>query len=581
LEGHIYGTRHITASPFRIKSCLGLEVPRKRELKNKLVSAGYYLRDHPELLIATAIVAVGFIVAAIMLSVDPNFLKFYGDGVSHLVIARRVFDNLTPGLAQLGGVWLPMTHLALMPFVGIDFLFHTGLAGTIVSISATAVSAVALFRILRLQFASPVVGIFGSILYFANPSVIYMGISPMMEALFMMFFILSVYYIQKWYYLYISEQNIRSQYRTILKCGLAVSAASLTRYEGWVLPLGLIAIILFTELFIRRRRWRGREKLRLQALLSIALLFGFMGITLWMAWNVVIFKDPLYSLTGPYSASVQADSRDFNHYFRLNPVVSSSVIFKVAEEMYGLHVLAISSLGIGVYLYTGAKRKRVMFHLLTVLMLMAPILADFMAMLEGSGEIAPQGSGWFNGRYLIFIAPLLAFGSASLLNSAIEIRSRWKPVMSIITVLLIAGSYAFTFTLQPFEYGKVVALDDGTTLSSGKVDHPEFETGKQLGRLYQGGNIVLFTLSQGRQLIMLESHIPLKNYIDLANQHYWEVSIVSPWTYAEYVVLRTDKETTYDPLIEVVDYWIDHQQTLHEHYNLIYENGGFAIFKRK
>jgi hypothetical protein len=561
-----------------------LEVPRKRQLNNKFASAGYYLRDNPELLIATTIVAVGFIISAIMLSLDPNFLKYYGDGVSHLVIARRVFDTLTPALAQLGGVWLPMTHLLLMPFVANDFLFHTGLAGTIVSISATAVTAIALFRILRLQFASPVVGIFGSFLYFLNPSVIYMGIIPMMEALFMMFFMLSVYFIQKWYYLYRSEQNVWFQYRTILKCALAVSAASLTRYEGWILPLGLIFILPFVQVFIGRKNWGKLEKVRLQALLSVVLIFGSIGITSWIAWNLVIFKDPLYSFTGPYSASAQADSREYNKHYKLNLVASSSLIFDAAEEMYGLHVLVISFLGLSLYLCSGIKRKQLRFHLLTVLMLLAPIMADFTAMIQGSGEIVRTGDSWFNGRYLIFIAPLLALGSACLLNSVVEITriSRWKPPMVIFTVMLIAGAYGFTFASQTFEYGKAVALNAVESLPSSRAAQNAHDAGKQLGRLYEDGNIVLLTLSGDSHRIMLESNLPLRNFIELSNREYWEISEQSPWIYGKYVVLQKQvNQTSYDPLKDIAQYWQVNKQTLLEHYNLIDENDRFEIFKRK
>src|ERR671929_847459 len=83
LGGHISGIRHPTASLLRIKSCLSLEVSSKPNLNDRLVVFGYYLRDHPELLIAIGVFAAGLIISAIMLSIDPNFLKYYGDAVSH------------------------------------------------------------------------------------------------------------------------------------------------------------------------------------------------------------------------------------------------------------------------------------------------------------------------------------------------------------------------------------------------------------------------------------------------------------------------------------------------------------------
>ncbi len=33
------------------------------------------------------------------------------DAKAHLVVARRVIDNLTPGWQQIGAVWLPLPHL--------------------------------------------------------------------------------------------------------------------------------------------------------------------------------------------------------------------------------------------------------------------------------------------------------------------------------------------------------------------------------------------------------------------------------------------------------------------------------------
>jgi hypothetical protein len=40
-----------------------------------------------------------------------NQTLFYNDSISHLNMARLVIDNLKPGLAQIGSVWLPLDHL--------------------------------------------------------------------------------------------------------------------------------------------------------------------------------------------------------------------------------------------------------------------------------------------------------------------------------------------------------------------------------------------------------------------------------------------------------------------------------------
>ena len=47
---------------------------------------------------------------------------YYGDAVAHLNIARRIVDSRTPGLDQIGTVWLPLPHMLTLPFAGNDFL---------------------------------------------------------------------------------------------------------------------------------------------------------------------------------------------------------------------------------------------------------------------------------------------------------------------------------------------------------------------------------------------------------------------------------------------------------------------------
>ena len=60
----------------------------------------------------------------------------YNDARSHLDISRRVVENLTPGFAQLGSVWLPLPHLLATLTIWNDFMWHSGLAGAIQSMIA-------------------------------------------------------------------------------------------------------------------------------------------------------------------------------------------------------------------------------------------------------------------------------------------------------------------------------------------------------------------------------------------------------------------------------------------------------------
>src|SRR6185312_16188859 len=60
----------------------------------------------------------------------------YNDARSHLDIARRVVENLKPGFAQLGSVWLPLPHLLATLTVWNNFMWHSGLSGALQSMIA-------------------------------------------------------------------------------------------------------------------------------------------------------------------------------------------------------------------------------------------------------------------------------------------------------------------------------------------------------------------------------------------------------------------------------------------------------------
>src|SRR5215471_4852599 len=81
-----------------------------------------------------------------------GYTLYYGDAEAHLNIARRVIDSRTPGPEQLGTVWLPFPHMAMLPFVGSDNAWQSGLAGAIPSAIAFVIAGTALFFAARRAF---------------------------------------------------------------------------------------------------------------------------------------------------------------------------------------------------------------------------------------------------------------------------------------------------------------------------------------------------------------------------------------------------------------------------------------------
>jgi len=552
-----------------------------------------YSKLKPEFMIFIGAILINILFSYAIFERDPNSIVYYSDAISHLVISREMFDSLTPGFGQLGTVWLPMTHILLLPFVTSNFLFHTGLAGTIMSAISTAVTAVILFRIARLQFDNELAGILASSLFLLNLSVIYMGVVPMTELPFMMFFMISVYYIQQWYYVYNTDPaDTSKQYRNIIKAAFAVSATTLTAYNGWLLPFVLAFMLVIISITTHRRT----SKYKIHAIIAAAVPYSFVGIVIWLAWNFLEQKDPLSFAAGPYYAGMETLVTSIISHMHLNPVGSLPMILEVSKAMYGMPVLILSIVGVVVYLYVGRVRRIIPFSALMLILLLIPTLSDFVGMILGYQAIFPaRNGGWTNGRNLVFIAPFLAFTSAYIVVFIAKIAKR--KIFTALSVCCVVAIWMFTLGFQVFNIGMVVALNDtDSMIISLRSDQIALHTGSDLKKIYsQNGDILLFAGTQHSQEIMFESGIPLKNFIDTESGNYWNMSITHPWTYAEYIVLdrSSTQENREDPTYHMWAQWqtklgsllgtsgpIDNHNVSRPSYHIIYQNELYDILKK-
>ncbi len=131
-------------------------------------------------------------------------LLLYGDAVAHINIARRVFDSQTPGLLQLGTVWLPLPHLLLLPFIWSNSMWQSGAGASIPSMIAYVLGVMGIFRLTRGMLEAgpfskpdakpaPVVGAWAAAFaYGANPNLIYMQATALTESLYLALFIWAV-----------------------------------------------------------------------------------------------------------------------------------------------------------------------------------------------------------------------------------------------------------------------------------------------------------------------------------------------------------------------------------------------------
>ena len=174
-------------------------------------------------------------------------ILLYGDAVAHINIARRVFDSKTPGLLQLGTVWLPLPHLVMIPFIVSNEMWQQGAGGSIPSMVAYVFGVIGIFRLTRSalkggdkpESAARVAPWIAALAYAANPNLIYMQSTAMGEALYLALFI--------WALVFLTE-FVGGEGSALVKCGLCLAGACLTRYDGWFLSAVLVAFVLLRSL---------------------------------------------------------------------------------------------------------------------------------------------------------------------------------------------------------------------------------------------------------------------------------------------------------------------------------------------
>src|ERR1700687_2990796 len=215
-------------------------------------TAGIRRWDGETVLVAALAATVS--VVAFLVYFRRGDILLYGDAVAHINIARRVFDSCTPGLLQLGTVWLPLPHLLMLPFLLSDWAWRTGLGGSIPSMVAYVLGAIGIFRLVRgaLSFyaapetAARLTAWAAALIFLANPNLIYLQATAMTEPLYMAWFIwATVYFAEFAKQSGMADEVVQGKRSSSLtKCGLCLLGACLTRYDGWFLAAAVGAALL-------------------------------------------------------------------------------------------------------------------------------------------------------------------------------------------------------------------------------------------------------------------------------------------------------------------------------------------------
>ncbi|MDP3685605.1 MAG: hypothetical protein Q8R32_02125 [bacterium] len=461
------------------------------------------------------------VIAVLSVVSVASFLQYYQNGLglayndarSHLDIGRRVVEGLKPGIAQLGSVWLPLTHFLMTLTIWNDFMWHSGLAGALQSMAAFVGTGVLVYRFLKALDVGLLGRFVGVALFAANLNILYLQSTAMTELMLIATMTAGAYHLLRWF----QKQELVH----LIGAGFWIMLSTLVRYDGWFL-LACSALLLFLYGW---KRW-GYQRAEGTTILFAAL--GGFGIALWLLWNLLIFKDPLFFATGPYSA-----------YAQQKQLETAGVLATKGHWLFSLKVyfyaLAYNSGVLPVLLgLAGAlalwmdTRLRPAVRLATVV-LVAPLFFNVLALFLGHSVLFVQGlSGdtWFNVRYGVMLMPSIAIFVGYLLQRAATLRA------PLIGFLLFVTFFAFVNR-------DAVTIDDARVGSSQKN---VTEVSGWLAEHASGKKGFILISVASHDAIIFSSGLPMKKFIHEGTGKYWEHATTSPERWARWMVMRTYSE---------------------------------------
>ncbi|MQA30333.1 MAG: phospholipid carrier-dependent glycosyltransferase, partial [Luteitalea sp.] len=175
------------------------------------------------------------------------------DARGHLVVARRIFDSLTPGWQQIGAVWLPLPHLLNALPAQIDAFYRTGASAVAISIASFAIATAAIAWTILALTGSAAAAIAGSAVFALNPNVLYLQATPMTEPLLIALSVLSVALLIRWCRGSALSGTLPWRHGASgATTGVAFALACLTRYEAWAVTASALAAAVWV-------RWRAGD----------------------------------------------------------------------------------------------------------------------------------------------------------------------------------------------------------------------------------------------------------------------------------------------------------------------------------
>ncbi len=469
-------------------------------------------------------------------------LLLYGDALAHINIARRVVDNRHPleSYGQLGTVWLPLQHVAMLPFVGIEALWRTGIAGSIPSMVAYVLGTLGIFRLVSAR-APKLAAFVAAAIYALNPNLLYMQTTAMNEPIFLAFFIWTLVYLDEFLRAtspptinpLVMPARMRPE-RALEACGITLAGGAYTRYDGWFVGVVVVVVILWIFAGWWRRAGESRRRSALAKSLIEVLVLNALVPVFWFVYTYNVSGYGLDFLNGPYSAKAIALRSTVHgappypgqhHLFIAALYFLKSAKLNIGADFFGqaLFIIALAGTVAAVWRF----RRYGVF-----LLLWLPL--PFYALSIAYGSVPIYLPVWYpfsyyNVRYGLELLPVFAVFPAILAGLVAE-RMSGKATQAALWVTLIAmvtTSYLSAYRETP------ITLREARVNSRGRAAME-----RALANALEGlpGSATLLMYGAEHPGALQQAGIPWRRVISEGEHPDWDWALLNPARHADYIV---------------------------------------------
>jgi hypothetical protein len=473
-------------------------------------------------------------------------ILLYGDAVAHINIARRVFDSRTPGLLQLGTVWLPLPHLLMIPFLLSNWMWKTGVGGSIPSMIAYVFGTAGVFRLVRDGLSSysttpaaliRVAAWLAAIIYATNPNLIYLQATAMTESLYLALFIWVLVYFDEFVRLCakVKDKRAKQPSSSLIKCGTCLAAACLTRYDAWI--LAFVMCVAAISIVLRTKSHEQNLKIELGKFFLLAAA----APVFWLGYNAIVYRNPLEFANGPYSAKAIEQRSSATSHPGSNDVrtafsyfVKSAELNQAASERVQRSWILLAVAGVIAVLLLARR--------MWPLLLLGIPLPFYALSVAYSGVPIYVPVWWpfshYNVRYGLELLPALAVFVAVAVYLAVKsVQQRWFRIAILAAGLIfVVASYASVW-LAPICFREALINSRGRIALEReladflKVLPPDSSLlmylGNHVGAVQQAGIPLRRVINEG-------NHRTWKQPVD--QDGLWERTLVNPSRFADFVI---------------------------------------------